>query len=314
MDAIRTFITEHILAYGTFAAIGLVAAFAAAVILCFKMKQNWVRQIPLMLLSLVGLIAGAKLFGMISYERYLRSVGIQDITIKRLFNDSGIVFYGGLLGYFGMMWLLFWKLLPKKRLAWDIVAVSTPLFHGFARIGCYFGHEMVDGQLVWRPCCYGIHMENAFCSHFWDSRFPTQLFESGFNFLLFGILLALLLTDHEEKRRGSLIRIYLIAYAVFRFIIEFFRGDEVRGAYGIFSFSQVVSLFILFGVMLAWILKKKKIVKPLPPDPFDPEVERYDLFIKPETVSEEETEDEKGFTEGKSMDSCSDKQTEDNQI
>ncbi len=155
-------------------------------------------------------------------------------------------------------------------------------------------------------------MENAFCSHFWDSRFPTQLFESGFNFLLFGILLALLLTDHEEKRRGSLIRIYLIAYAVFRFIIEFFRGDEVRGAYGIFSFSHVVSLFILFGVMLAWILKKKKIVKPLPPDPFDPEVERYDLFIKPETASEEETEDEKGFPEGKSMDSCSDKQTEEN--
>lgn len=293
MDAIRTFFTEHILAYGTFAAIGLVAAFAAAVVLCFKMRQNWVRQIPIMLLSLLGLIAGAKLFGMISYERYLRSVGVQDITIKRLFSDSGIVFYGGLLGYFGMMWLLFWKLLPKKRLAWDIVAVSTPLFHAFARIGCYFGHEVIDGELVWRPCCYGIQMDNAFCAHFWDSRFPTQLVESGFNFLLFGVLLAMLLSDREEKRRGSLIRIYLIAYAVFRFVIEFFRGDEVRGGYGVFSFSQVISMFILFGVMLVWLLKKKEVIKTLPPDPYDPEVDKFDLFIKPEDAPvKEETETE----------------------
>ena len=299
MDAIRTFITEHILAYGTFAAIGLVAAFAAAVVLCFKMRQNWVRQIPFMLLSLIGLIAGAKLFGMISYESYLRSVGVQDITIKRLFNDSGIVFYGGLLGYFGMMWLLFWKLLPKKRLAWDIVAVSTPLFHGFARIGCYFGHEMINGELVWSPCCYGIRMDNAFCAHFWDSRFPTQLFESGFNFLLFGVLLALLLTDREEKRRGKLIRYYLIAYPIFRFIIEFFRADDVRGSYGVFSFSQVVSMFILFGVALVWILRKKGILKPLPHDPYDPEVDKYDLFAKPENdiPEEEETCPEEGFPE-----------------
>ena len=296
MDAIRTFFTEHILAYGTFAAIGLVAAFVAAVILCFKMRQNWVRQIPFMLLSLLGLIAGAKLFGMISYERYLRSVGEQDITIRRLFSDSGIVFYGGLLGYFGMMWLLFWKLLPKKRLAWDIVAVSTPLFHAFARIGCYFGHEVIRGELVWRPCCYGIRMENAFCSHFWDSRFPTQLFESGFNFLLFGVLLALLLKDREEKRRGSLIRIYLIAYAAFRFLIEFLRGDEVRGGYGAFSFSQVVSMFILFGVALAWLLRKKEILKPLPPDPYDPEVELYDIFAKKKNEPEEEETEERDLS------------------
>lgn len=277
---------EHILTYGTFAALGIVAAFVCALLLCFRLRQNWVRQIPMMILSLLGLVVGAKLFGMISYEAYLRQMGITDITFRRLFDGSGIVFYGGLLGYFGMLALLFWKLLPKKRLGWDIIAVSTPLFHAIARIGCYFGHEMVDGELVWQPCCYGIRMDNAFCAHFWDSRLPTQLIESTFNFVLFGILLWLILSNQKEERRGNLIGLYLIAYPLFRFVIEFFRGDEVRGGYGIFSFSQVVSLVILFGVVLFLLLRYKGFLKPAPPDPYDPEVDKYDLFAKPEPDGE----------------------------
>lgn len=277
MEAIGTFFTEHVLTYGTFAALGIVAAFVCALLLCFHLKQNWVRQIPLMLLSLIGLVVGAKLFGMISYESYLRSVGAT-ITLEILFNNSGIVFYGGLLGYFGMMALLFWKLLKKKRLAWDIVAVSTPLFHGFARIGCYFGHEIVNGELVWQPCCYGIRMHGALASHFWDSRLPTQLIESAFNFVLFGVLLYLILSNKKEERRGNLIGIYLIAYPVFRFIIEFFRDDEVRGGYFGLAFSQIVSLLILFGVALFLILRQKGVIKHAPIDPEDPEIEKYDLF------------------------------------
>ena len=272
---------EHVLTYGVFAALGIVAAFVCALLLCFKMKQNWVRQIPMMILSLLGLVAGAKLFGMISYEAYLKEMGVADITFRRLWDGSGIVFYGGLLGYLGALALLFWKLLPKKRLGWDIIAVSTPLFHAVARIGCYFGHEVVDGELVWQPCCYGIHMDNAFCRLFWDSRLPTQLIESAFNFILFGILLYLILSNREEDKRGNLIFLYLTVYPVFRFIIEFFRGDEVRGGYGFLSFSQAVSLVILLGTWIYLLLRKKGYIKTPPLDPYDPEVEKFDLFAKP---------------------------------
>ena len=281
MEKVAQFFTEHILTYGVFAALGIVAAFLCALLLCFKLKQNWVRQIPMMILSLLGLVIGAKLFGMISYEAYLRQMGVTDITFRRLFDGSGIVFYGGLLGYLGTLALLFWKLLPKKRLGWDIIAVSTPLFHAVARIGCYFGHEMVNGELVWQPCCYGIKLDNAFCRMFWDSRLPTQLIESAFNFALFGVLLHLILCIHEEEKRGNLIHIYLIVYPVFRFIIEFFRGDEVRGGYGFLSFSQVVSLCILIGTAIHLILRKKGFIRTPPLDPYDPEVEKFDLFAKP---------------------------------
>ena len=284
----ETFLYEHILTYGTFAALGIVAAFVCALLLCFKLRQNWVRQVPMMLLSLIGMVVGAKLFGMISYESYLRSVGAE-ISLSILFNNSGIVFYGGLLGYFCTMALLFQKLLKKKRLAWDIVAVSTPLFHGIARIGCYFGHEMVDGQLIWQPCCYGMHMDNAFCALFWDSRLPTQLIEAAFNLALFIVLLTLILRTKEEEKRGNLIWLYLTAYPVFRFVIEFFRGDDVRGGYGVLAFSQAVSLCILFFVALYWILRHRGVI-PIPPlDPDDPEVDKYDLFapVQPEPPAEE---------------------------
>ena len=277
MEAIQHFIFDHVLTYGTFAALGVAAAFVCALLLCFKLRQNWVRQIPLMLLSLLGMAAGAKAFGMISYASYLRAVGAE-ISLKILFDNSGIVFYGGLLGYFGMLAALFSKLLKKKRLGWDIVAVTTPLFHGIARIGCYFGHSVVDGELVWAPCCYGRQMDNAFCRLFWDSRLPVQLFEAAFNLLLFGVLLWLLLRNKDERKRGNLIGIYLIAYPVFRFVIEFFRADDVRGGYGSLAFSQVVSLVILFFVALYLILRYKGVIRPAPVDPYDPEVDRFDLF------------------------------------
>ena len=285
METIMAFIKEHILTYSVMAALGILAAFVVSLVLCIRREQNWVRQLFLMIGSLLGLILGAKLFGIISYATFLAREGTP-ITFESIVYDSGIVFYGGLLGYFGSFWLLSKFLLKKRRIGRDIVAVTTPLFHGFARIGCYLGHAVVDGETVWQPCCYGIKMENsAFCRHFWDSRLPVQLFESAFNFALFALLLVLFLKETKEERRGRLVRLYLLLYSIFRFIIEFFRDDAVRGGFGPFSFSQVVSFAILIGLIVFEILRLSGAVKPLPLDPYDPGVDLYRLG-KPRTPQE----------------------------
>lgn len=284
MDTILAFIKDHILTYSVMAAVGILAVFGLTLLLCVKREQNWVRQLFLMIGSLVGLIVGAKLFGMISYATYLAREGLP-VTWESVVFDSGIVFYGGLLAYFGTFWLLSKFLLIKRRLGRDIVAVTTPLFHGFARIGCYCGRMVVDGKTIWHPCCYGIEMDNAFCRHFWGSRLPVQLFESAFNFILFAVLLIIFLKEKKEERRGWLVRLYLLAYPIFRFIIEFFRDDAVRGGFGPFSFSQVVSLVILAALLIFEILRKTGAIKPLPIDPYDPGVDLYRLG-KPKTVEE----------------------------
>ena len=299
MDTVWQFLWEHVATYSVMAAIGILAVFSVALLLCVRRDQNWVRQLFLMIVSLIGLLGGAKLFGAISYATHLYQRG-EEITLVRCFQESGIVFYGGLLGYFLTFWILSKFFLPRRRLGRDIVAATTPLFHAIARIGCYLGRDYNDfGEIVWHPCCYGIQLpDSAFCSHFWDNRLPVQLIESAFNFILFAVLLVLFLREKKDERRGRMVYLYLTAYAIFRFIIEFFRGDAVRGGFGALSFSQVISLLILEGMLVFTILRKTNVVKPLPVDPYDPGVDFYRLGkprtpVEPIVFYEGDTEEKK---------------------
>ena len=86
----------------------------------------------------------------------------------------------------------------------------------------------------------------------------TQLFECIFLLLLFAVLLVLFF-----KTDVSCLGVYLTVYAVFRFVIEFQRGDD-RGSLGIpLSPSQLVAI-VLFAVgvacilLFAWKTRRKK--------------------------------------------------------
>ena len=89
---------------------------------------------------------------------------------------------------------------------------------------------------------------------------PTQIYEAGAELL---ILLLLLVT--ERKGRGFAGRtfwLYMLLYAISRFIIEFYRGDE-RGTVGMFSTSQFISVVLapLAIAMLVWL---SRVVAPEP--------------------------------------------------
>src|SRR5678815_5791257 len=58
------------------------------------------------------------------------------------------------------------------------------------------------------------------------SLYPTQLFEAGATLLIFGFLMWL---RKRRKFEGQIILSYAILYAMARFVIEFWRGDE-RGS------------------------------------------------------------------------------------
>jgi len=70
---------------------------------------------------------------------------------------------------------------------------------------------------------------------------PTQIYEAGAELLI----LILLLTTERKGRpfAGRTFWLYMLLYAVSRFIIEFYRGDE-RGMVGMFSTSQFISLLL----------------------------------------------------------------------
>jgi phosphatidylglycerol:prolipoprotein diacylglycerol transferase len=78
---------------------------------------------------------------------------------------------------------------------------------------------------------------------------PTQLYEAGAELL---ILVWLLATERRGRTfPGRTFWSYLLLYAISRFIIEFFRGDD-RGMMMGLSTSQAVSLVVapIAAVML----------------------------------------------------------------
>jgi len=107
----------------------------------------------------------------------------------------------------------------------DSVAVGILIAHGFGRLGCFAA-----------GCCYGIESSlfgiDFPHGHSVGQVLPTQLYEAGFLFLLAYAL-------HAYKRfKGREFASYLVGYGVFRFLLEFLRGDD-RGA--------IVGLFTLHG-------------------------------------------------------------------
>ena len=58
--------------------------------------------------------------------------------------------------------------------------------------------------------------------------------------------------------KGRTIYCYFIMYPVCRFILEFFRGDLIRGSVGVLSTSQFISLFTGAAGIIILILRSKK--------------------------------------------------------
>ena len=200
--------------------------------------------------TMIGAIIGAKsLFILVSIRKIIElQLGFIEIM------KGGFVFYGGLLGGAFGAWLFGKQFhLPVKGYL-DIFALVLPLGHAIGRIGCFFA-----------GCCYGIEYEGA-CSVVYSSSntaftplgvplLPIQLIESACLLCVFAVLL--FLYCRKERKEGVIACVYLLAYGVLRFIMEFFRGDKERGVL-LFSTSQWISIGIIIAVLVMMWLKRRK--------------------------------------------------------
>ena len=158
--------------------------------------------------------------------------------------SGGFVFYGGLFGALAAVWLFCRRRkVPFSQLGADLVP-AVPLFHTFGRVGCFLA-----------GCCYGIPAPAGWPGVTFRvspvapngvALLPVQLYEAAGCLLLFLLL-------HRLARRGwkgeALLLVYLAIYALFRFALEFLRGDAARGMWGVFSTSQLLALVTLAAVL-----------------------------------------------------------------
>lgn len=237
---------------GSYAVMSFMGLFAAAIVarrLASSLKIAF-EDVVLMMISVgVGmLIGGHLLYALTDCEKMIGYAGeifrrLREGTLSFSYVVAaaqscfgGMVFYGGFFGAVAALRLHMHltKAEYKKEMT-DIFAVCVPLFHGFGRIGCFLG-----------GCCYGKESSIGFIAYnelipemSGVRRFPIALVESAFCFLLFWILLR---RFRKTEESGRLLYHYLLLYSIGRFVLEFFRGDAVRGIFFSLSTSQWISI------------------------------------------------------------------------
>ena len=223
--------------YGLLFVLGFAVAALTALPKMKKLKLSGVDTVCSAVFAGIGGVLGAKLLSVLTSIGYIIEYHISFIDVIR----NGFVFYGGLIG--GVIGLVIYAKafrLPLLPL-FDLYAAGTALGHAVGRVGC-----LISG------CCYGLPAEGSFYvlyTHAVDPNtplgtplLPIQLIEC---FCLVGIFALCECLFYFTKRRGVSAFAYAGTYAVTRFVLEFFRGDAVRGVFGGLSTSQYISLAIL---------------------------------------------------------------------
>ena len=172
------------------------------------------------------------------------------------------VFYGGLiLAVLVAIWYIRRVGLPLWTTC-DVFAPGIALGHVVGRLGCLFA-----------GCCYGKPTTMPWGITFTDpfaatntgtplnvALHPTQLYEAGAEAI---ILIVLLATESRGRRYpGRTFWLYMLLYAISRYVIEIYRGDP-RGSIGIFSTSQFISL-LLVPLALAMLIYLRRATTPEP--------------------------------------------------
>ncbi len=179
---------------------------------------------------------------------------------------SGLTVMGGLIGGAGMFLLFYFlvghfyfkgkdKGMHIKHLnnLLGVAPCCITLAHGFGRIGCLMA-GCCHGEYLGSDYTFGgIFMQGT--TNGWGYYVPTQLYEALFLFLLFGVL-----SFFYFKRANIVMSLYLVAYAIWRIVIEFFRADArgelIPGTLSPSQWQSIVFVLIAIAILIVYLVKK----------------------------------------------------------
>src|SRR5436190_6128922 len=179
------------------------------------------RVLDLGIYIIISALIGAKLLLLVTDFNTFRADPRELFTLLR----SGGVFYGGLILAVTVALLYIRRIGLPLWTTCDVFAPGIALGHVVGRFGCFFA-----------GCCYGrpttvpwaITFTNAYAAANVGTPLniplhPTQLYEAGAEALILVVLLA---TESRGRTYpGRTFWLYMLLYAISRFIIEFYRND-----------------------------------------------------------------------------------------
>jgi phosphatidylglycerol---prolipoprotein diacylglyceryl transferase len=206
-----------------------------------------------------GALIGAKAFWILQYASW------RDLWRTFFIWESGLVFYGGLIGG-AVAAAIYLRVLRIPIVpAFDVAAPYVALGEAITRIGCFLN-----------GCCWGVVSAAPWALRFPRGSFahqqhvddgllertaehslavhPTQLY------MVLGLALAFVAMKSAlgRARPGVTALLYFVLYGTVRFTVEIFRGDSPRGLL-FMTLSQLISLLLVAGGLsalgLLWALR-----------------------------------------------------------
>jgi phosphatidylglycerol:prolipoprotein diacylglycerol transferase len=225
--------------YGVLLALAYLAGLQLAVIRARHRGIDAGRIMDLGIYLIIAALVGAKLMLVAVDFNYFKAQPRELLSLVR----AGGVFYGGLLAALGVVLVLVRRYKLPLWSTTDLFAPGIALGHIIGRLGCLLA-----------GCCFGKPTSVPWGITFSDPAaslnvgtplgvplHPTQLYDAGAELI---ILIVLLVTERRGRGfPGRTFWLYMLLYAISRYIVEIYRGDDRGIIFGV-STSQFVSLLV----------------------------------------------------------------------
>jgi prolipoprotein diacylglyceryltransferase len=205
-----------------FTLLGIAAGFA----LYYRaLRRDRVLDGRIVLISLAAVLGGAIGARLITSWEILDDVRAAGLPLTYVLTHGPRSIIGGLAGAYLAI------VLSKRALGYtlstgDYYAAAIPLALAIGRVGCFLS-ELPLGTPTSLPWGMTVSPEAAAafarCPGCDGPMHPSMLYEVGFHLAAFGLIVT---RGPLISVRGDTLKAYLLAYGIFRFGVEFLRGNE----------------------------------------------------------------------------------------
>ncbi|MFI1773242.1 prolipoprotein diacylglyceryl transferase [Thalassobellus citreus] len=216
----------------------------------------------LFIYSVIGIVLGARLGHCLFYDpSYYFQNPIEILLPIKKIGDSyqftgiqGLASHGGTIGVLIAIGIYCKKY--KTNFLWvlDRIAIAAPITAAFIRFG-----NLMNSEIYGKPTNgnWGVIFQRDDLI----PRHPTQLYEAFSYLLIFVILMLIYKKRGKEKSNGLFLGLALILIFSARFIIEFFKENQVGFEDSMtINMGQILSIpFIIIGLILILINKKSTV-------------------------------------------------------